>query len=190
MRKFENSTSTAKATTAPASVPAPESSASTTTATPAPKALALPSEAIGRLTYADIEALFGTPAAERMYITRQVNDDGVPSLKEDISEVRNNLANTLLKRGVKNPEVISAATEGNYGFLLYESTNRPYIRDDVLQAARLENSLNRKRERQVMRGARAFRHDKIDEKTAVFTTAAMAVTTAVKVITTLKKLAK
>lgn len=195
MREFENSTSTAstKAIPAPAShasVPAPANTSAFTTIY---RKVEMPEEKVGHLTYTDLQVLCGTAAAERLFISRKTDDLGIPAEDENINEIRENLISSLQEAGFRlREDEVYAVRRGDYYLLRrrVEKSGKVAALDCLAQAERLEERLRSKHDRQVLRGARAFRQDKTDEKIAVLTTAAVVVNTAVKVITTLKKLAK
>lgn len=145
-------------------------------------------EKVGNLTYADIAAICGTAAAERMFLTRRSRNNEVPAIAGTETAVRGNLACALVKRGVVvTDEMASAIYEGNYDKLLHEAGAKPYIIDDIMQAQQLERDIVDKRERQLIRGAASYSDDKTN---AVLAGAAYAALVVSSVAAVIKKLAK
>lgn len=146
-------------------------------------------EKVGNLTYADIAAICGTAAAERMSLSRRSRNNEVPAIAGTETAVRRNLARALVKRGVVvTDEMSEAIYGGNYDKLLHEAANaKPYIIDDILQAQNIERAIVDKRESQIVRGASAYSDDKSNAALAGVAYAALVVSSIAAVV---KKLAK
>lgn len=152
---------------------------------------------LGRLSVQDIQALFGSAAAERLIVSRMTADDGSAATEQSRQSIRYNLVDQLLAAGFTvTPEDYCNIMDGDYTAVRQAvvKSGRATALDAVTIAQQYERAWERKRERQVERGARAYREDKSLDKiaagAAVAYMAANAAAVAASIVKAAKKLAK
>ena len=152
---------------------------------------------LGRMSMADVQALFGSAAAERLMVSRMTADDGCVADDDSLKAIRRNLVSQLLSAGY-------IVTDDDYGYAMngayYELRNRVIksgktaALDAIDIACEYEKEWEYKRERQIQRGARAYREDRSFDKiatgAAVAYMAANAAAVAASIVKAAKKLAK
>ena len=152
---------------------------------------------LGRMSIQDVQAIFGTAAAERLVVSRMTADDGCVADDNSLKAIRRNLVSQLLSAGY-------IVTDDDYGYAMngayYELRNRVIksgktaALDAIDIACEYEERWERKREMQIIRGARAYREDRSFDKiatgAAVAYMAANAAAVAASIVKAAKKLAK
>lgn len=150
-----------------------------------------PHEKVGNLTYGDIEALCGTAAAERLTLSRKTTSKAEPARFDCESEIRDNLARLLLKKGMRlTCEDVEAIERGDYDGLKESARRVPFALEDIILAERYEAMIRGKRERQINRGARAYQEDETRDKLASAAAVAYAVALVTKTVVAVKKIIK
>ena len=148
-------------------------------------------ENVGKVTYGDLEALFGTAAARRLELARKTNSQSEPATFDCEGEVRNNLICVLLRKGIKLSTGDGAAIEsGDYEKLKSGALSKPYALEDILLAERYEYQIRGKRNRQIKRGAQAFHEDDTRDKLAGAAAVAYAAALIAKTAIAVKKIIK
>ena len=152
---------------------------------------------LGRMSIQDVQAILGTAAAERLVVSRMTADDGCVADDNSLKAIRRNLVSQLLSAGY-------IVTDDDYGYAMngayYELRNRVIksgktaALDAIDIACEYEERWERKREMQIIRGARAYREDRSFDKiatgAAVAYMAANAAAVAASIVKAAKKLAK
>ena len=184
----KNINKTLKALPAPASTPAAETSRCYKNRKQRPELSRLCerrehdfSEAgnLGRLSIEDVRALFGSAAAERLIVSRMTADNGTAATEDSRQSIRFNLVDQLLSEGfVVTPELYCSIMDGDYYAIRQAviKSGKVAALDAVTIAQQYEERWAAKRERQIQRGARAYRQDKSLDRLA--TGAAVAYMTA------------
>ena len=146
---------------------------------------------VDKITYGDLEALFGSAAAERLALSRKASAEDEAATFDCEDEVRSNLIRVLLKKGVRlTPEDVAAIKSGNYNALEESARVIPYALEDIVLAERYEFMIRHKRERQIKRGATAFREDETRDKLVGAAAVAYAATLIAKTAIAVKKIIK
>ena len=152
---------------------------------------------LGRMSIQDVQAIFGTAAAERLVVSRMTADDGSVADDNSLKAIRRNLVASLLAAGyIVTDDDYSDIMDGAYYGLRNRviKSGKTAALDAIDIACEYERAWERKRERQVHRGARAFREDKSFDKiatgAAVAYMAANAAAVAASIVKAAKKLAK
>ena len=146
---------------------------------------------VDKITYGDLEALFGSAAAERLALSRKASAEDEAATFDCEDEVRSNLIRVLLKKGVRlTPEDVDAIKSGNYNALEESARVIPYALEDIVLAERYEFMIRHKRNRQIKRGAQAFHEDDTRDKLAGAAAVAYAATLIAKTAIAVKKIIK
>lgn len=152
---------------------------------------------LGRLTMEDVQALFGSAAAQRLLVSRMTADDGSAATEDSRQSIRHNLVDQLLSEGfVVTPELYAAIMDGDYYAIrkTVVASGKVAALDAVNIAQQYEERWATKRDRQIQRGARAYREDRSFDKiatgAAVAYMAANAAAVAASIVKAAKKLAK
>lgn len=152
---------------------------------------------LGRLSMEDIQALFGSAAAERLMVSRMNNDDGTAATEDNRQLIRFNLVDQLLATGfIVTHELYVSIMDGDYYAIrkAVVASGKVAALDAVTIAQQYEERWEAKRDRQIQRGARAYREDRSFDKiatgAAVAYMAANAAAVAASIVKAAKKLAK
>ena len=148
---------------------------------------------LGRMSIQDVQAIFGTAAAERLVVSRMTADDGSVADDNSLKAIRRNLVSQLLSAGY-------IVTDDDYGDIMdgaYYGLRNRVIRsgktaalDAIDIACEYEREWGRKRDRQIIRGARAYREDRSFDKIATGAAVAYMAANAAAVVANLAKIAK
>ena len=152
---------------------------------------------LGSLTMSDIQALFGSAAAERLLVSRMTADDGTAATEDNRQVIRFNLVDQLLSSGfIVTPELYADIMDGDYYAIrkAVVASGKVAALDAITIAQQYEERWAIKRDRQIQRGARAYREDKHFDKlatgAAVAYMAANAAAVAASIVKAVGKLAK
>lgn len=124
---------------------------------------------LGRLSIEDVQALFGSAAAERLLVSRMTADDGTAATEGSLQSIRHNLVDQLLSEGfIVTPEIYTAIMDGDYYAISKAviASGKVNALDAVTFAQQYEERWAAKRERQIKRGAQAFHEDDTRDKLA------------------------
>ena len=152
---------------------------------------------LGRMSIQDVQAIFGTAAAERLVVSRMTADDGSVADDNSLKAIRRNLVASLLAAGyIVTDDDYSDIMDGAYYGLRNRviKSGKTAALDAIDIACEYERAWERKREMQIIRGARAYREDRSFDKiatgAAVAYMAANAAAVAASIVKAAKKLAK
>lgn len=152
---------------------------------------------LGKMTISDVQAIFGSAAAERLIVSRMTNDDGCAADEASRQAIRANLVDSLVAAGytVTDNDLV-AIMDGDYAAARQNvlRSGKVAALDAVNIAQSYEDHWTAKRERQVERGARSYRTSKsldtLSTGAAVAYMAANAVAVAASIVKAVGKLAK
>lgn len=152
---------------------------------------------LGKMTISDVQAIFGSAAAERLIVSRMTNDDGCAADEASRQAIRANLVDSLVAAGytVTDNDLV-AIMDGDYAAARQNvlRSGKVAALDAVNIAQSYEELWAAKRERQVERGARSYRTSKsldtLSTGAAVAYMAANAVAVAASIVKAVGKLAK
>lgn len=152
---------------------------------------------LGKMTISDVQAIFGSAAAERLIVSRMTNDDGCAADEASRQAIRANLVDSLVAAGytVTDNDLV-AIMDGDYAAARQNvvKSGKVAALDAVNIAQSYEELWAAKRERQVERGARSYRTSKsldtLSTGAAVAYMAANAVAVAASIVKAVGKLAK
>ena len=152
---------------------------------------------LGKMTISDVQAIFGSAAAERLIVSRMTNDDGCAADEASRQAIRANLVDSLVAAGytVTDNDLV-AIMDGDYAAARQNvvKSGKVAALDAVNIAQSYEEHWAMKRERQVERGARSYRTSKsldtLSTGAAVAYMLANATAVVAKLASMSKKLAK
>ena len=152
---------------------------------------------LGKMTISDVQAIFGSAAAERLIVSRMTNDDGCAADEASRQAIRANLVDSLIAAGytVTDNDLV-AIMDGDYPAVKQAviKSGKVAALDAVNIAQSYEEHWAMKRERQVERGARSYRTSKsldtLSTGAAVAYMLANATAVVAKLASMSKKLAK
>lgn len=152
---------------------------------------------LGKMTISDVQAIFGSAAAERLIVSRMTNDDGCAADEASRQAIRANLVDNLIAAGytVTDNDLV-AIMDGDYPAVKQAviKSGKVAALDAVNIAQSYEEHWAMKRERQVERGARSYRTSKsldtLSTGAAVAYMLANATAVVAKLASMSKKLAK
>ena len=152
---------------------------------------------LGKMSISDIQAIFGSAAAERLIVSRMTNDNGCAADEASRQAIRANLVDNLIAAGytVTDNDLV-AIMDGDYPAVKQAviKSGKVAALDAVNIAQSYEEHWAMKRERQVERGARSYRTSKsldtLSTGAAVAYMLANATAVVAKLASMSKKLAK